>query len=76
MKKYYFITYQAKCNNYESKSIHGAIATFNDVINVSPMQFLKERRSFEELDNTFINHSVTNILEITKEEFEEFELEF
>lgn len=67
--KYYFITYSAK-----SASGH---SVWNDVINCSPMKFIKDTEEAEgKGSKVYYDFIVTNTLEITKSEFEEFELEF
>ena len=76
MKKYYFITYEAMCNTKLARRSYGIKTKFNDVIDISPMKFLQDAKALEDYNSSFTDHVITNTLEITKEEFEEFELEF
>ena len=68
--KYYFITYQAT-------NRQGSVSTWNQVINESPMKFIKDVESYEQIDsNTYYNFLVLNTFEIAEEEFKEFEDHF
>lgn len=64
--KYYFITYQAKNRG-------GGKSTWNQVIDTSPMHFINH---IEMLDSTHYCFVVLNTLEITKDEFDEYEDKF
>jgi len=66
--KYYFITYQAT-NKQGTKS------TWNQVINMSPMRFIKDVEKAE-ISGIYHGFVVLNTCEISKEEFEEFEGHF
>lgn len=71
--KHYFVTYQASNKD-------GSISIWNDVINESPMEFIKkiekiEKREYEG-SNTYKNFVVINTCEITEEEYEKFRFEF
>ena len=68
--KYYFITYQAT-------NRQGSVSTWNQVINESPMKFIKDIVSYEQMDsNTYDNFVVLNTFEISEEEFKEFKDHF
>jgi len=67
-KKHYFITYQA-VNRQGSKSI------WNQVINTSPMLFIKAVEEGEK-SGTYYNYVVINTCEITKEDYEKFKDRF
>ena len=65
--KYYFITYQAT-------NRQGSVSIWNQVINKSPMKFIKHIQSVEENgSNTYHNFCVLNTCEISKEDFSEFD---
>lgn len=70
-KKYYFITYQAK-------NRQGSISIWNCVIDVSPMEFIKNIEFCElEGDNTYyFNFVVLNTCEISEAEFKNFNNKF
>jgi hypothetical protein len=68
--KYYFITYQAT-------NRRGSVSIWNDVINESPMKFIKDIESYEQKGrNTYYNFVVLNTCEISEEEFNEFDGHF
>lgn len=68
--KYYFITYQAT-------NRQGSVSIWNDVINKSPMKFIKDIQKTEEKgSNTYYNFVVLNTCEISDEEFDEFDGHF
>ena len=68
--KYYFITYQAT-------NRQGYASIWNDVINKSPMKFIKDIQKTEEKgSNTYYNFVVLNTCEISEEEFNEFDGHF
>lgn len=68
--KYYFITYQAT-------NRQGSVSIWNDVINKSPMKFIKDIQKTEEKgSNTYYNFVVLNTCEISDEEFNEFDGHF
>lgn len=68
--KYYFITYQAT-------NRQGSVSIWNDVINTSPMKFIKDIQKTEEKgSNTYYNFVVLNTCEISDEEFNEFDGHF
>lgn len=68
--KYYFITYQAT-------NRQGSVSTWNQVINESPMKFIKHVQSVEENgSNTYYGFVVLNTCEISEEEFNEFDGHF
>lgn len=70
-KKYYFITYQA--NNKQG----GHTSIWNQVIDISPMEFIKNTIEVEEAGSrTYYNFVVINTCEITKKEFEKYCLRF
>ena len=64
--KYYFITYQAT-------NRQGSVSIWNDVINESPMKFIKDiQKTEEEGSNTYYNFVVLNTCKISENEFNEF----
>lgn len=68
--KYYFITYQAT-------NRQGSVSIWNDVINESPMKFIKDIQKIEEKgSNTYYNFVVLNTCEISEEEFNQFDGHF
>lgn len=68
--KYYFITYQAN-------SRPGSVSIWNQVINESPMNFIKSVQVFEENGrNTYRNFVIINTCEISENEYNEFKVEF
>lgn len=68
--KYYFITYQAT-------NRQGSVSIWNDVINESPMKFIKDIQKTEEKgSNTYYNFVVLNTCEISEDEFNEFDGHF
>lgn len=68
--KYYFITYQAT-------NRQGSVSIWNDVINTSPMKFIKDIQKTEEKgSNTYYNFVVLNTCEISDEEFNDFDGHF
>ena len=70
--KYYFVTIQAK-NKYGDKSL------WNLAIDISPMQYsLDSKKSEEDREGGpfYTNFIILNTLEITKEEYEKYCLEF
>lgn len=68
--KYYFITYQAK-------NRQGTDSIWNQVINLSPMKFIKDIESYEQKgSNTYYNFVVLNACEISEDEFNEFDGHF
>lgn len=71
--KYYFITYQATSRS-------GINSTWNQVIDRSPMAFIKMISDIEKngvnKGHTYINFVIINTCEITKEEFNEFDGRF
>lgn len=70
MKKYYFITYQA--NNRQ-----GSVSIWNQVIDQSPMEFIKQVQQTEEKgSNTYYNFVVINTCEISKADFEAYDGHF
>lgn len=70
MKKYYFITYQAT-------NRQGSVSTWNQVINESPMKFIKAIESNEQRGgNVYYNFVVLNTCEISEDEFNEFNGQF
>jgi hypothetical protein len=61
--KYYFITYQAT-------NKQGSVSIWNQVINKSPMEFIRSIQDTEEKgSNTYHNFVVINTLEISENEF-------
>lgn len=68
--KYYFITYQAT-------NKQGSISIWNQVINESPMKFIKRVESVEVSGiGTYYNFVVINTCEISEDEFKEFNNHF
>jgi len=68
--KYYFITYQAT-------NRQGSVSIWNNVINKSPMKFIKDIQKTEEKgSNTYYNFVVLNTCEISDGEFNEFDGHF
>lgn len=68
--KYYFITYQAE--NYR-----GSTSTWNQVIEDSPMKFIKHVSDVEERGSkTYHNFVVINTCEISKDEYDEYHGQF
>ena len=68
--KYYFITYQAT-NGL------GSVSIWNDVIDESPMTFIKRVQGVEENgSNTYKNFLVINTCEISKQEFNAYDGHF
>jgi hypothetical protein len=68
--KYYFITYQAT-------NKQGSISIWNQVINESPMKFIKHVENVEKNgSNTYYNFVVLNTIEISEDEFKEFNNHF
>jgi hypothetical protein len=68
--KYYFITYKAR-------NRQGSDSTWNDVINTSPMKFIKEVEQAEkESRDVYFDFVVLNTCEISEEEFNEFDGHF
>ena len=64
--KYYFITYQAT-------NRQGTDSIWNQVINTSPMEFIKGIEASEYVgSNTYYNFVVLNTCEISEDEFNEF----
>ena len=70
--KYYFIAYGAKHTS------DGEHEVWNDVIAVSPMEFIKdvEKTAQESGNENYRDYVVLCVLEITKEEFEKFDGHF
>lgn len=66
--KYYFITLQA--TNRE-----GSVSIWNQVINESPMKFIKRVQSTVER-NQYYGFVVLNTCKISKEDFQEFKDQF
>lgn len=68
--KYYFITYQAT-------NRQGTDSIWNQVINVSPMKFIKDIELYEQKgSNNYYNFVVLNTCEISEEQFKEFDGHF
>lgn len=68
--KYYFITYQAT-------NRQGSVSIWNEVINETPMKFIKGIQKTEEKgSNTYYNFVVLNTCEISEDEFNEFDGHF
>lgn len=68
--KYYFIAYQATNKD-------GDIGVWNDVINDSPMNFIKNIQTVEENGSrTYHGFVIINACEISREEFEQFKGRF
>jgi hypothetical protein len=69
MKKYYFITYQAKSQ--------GSISTWNQVIDKSPMRFIKDIQEVEENGgNRYRDFVVINTCKISEDDFIYFKDKF
>lgn len=69
--KYYFITYQASCRGTSSPVM------WHDVIDESPMKFIKDVERIEESgDNRYYNFRIINTLEISRDEYDEYKYEF
>jgi hypothetical protein len=65
--KYYFITYQATSRN------GGSVSIWNCVIDESPMKFIKDIEETEEnLGSVYCNFVMLNTLEISKDEYNEW----
>jgi len=61
--KYYFITYQAT-------NRQGSVSIWNQVINQSPMEFIKKAQEIEgKGSNTYYNFVVINTCEISENDF-------
>ncbi len=72
--KYYFITYQGTSI---SNDMNSSVSTWNQVIKVSPMAFIKKVQEAEEKGSrTYYNFVVINTCEITEKEFNEFDGHF
>jgi hypothetical protein len=70
MKKYYFITYQASNRD-------GSISTWNQVIDISPMQFIKGVSEYEEMNSgNYISFRVINTCEISLVDYIEYKDRF
>ena len=68
--KYYFITYQAT-------NRQGIDSIWNQVINVSPMKFIKHVQEVEERgSNTYYNFVVINTCEISEDDFNSYDGRF
>lgn len=68
--KYYFITYQAT-------NRQGSISTWNEVINESPMSFIKRVSATEYSGSrTYNSFVVINTCEISEEEYNEYKGHF
>ena len=70
--KYYFITYQATNNS-------GSISKWNQVIDTSPMEFIKKIEAAEEGATPYRNYRsfvVINTCEISVDDFNKYEDEF
>ena len=68
--KYYFITYQAT-------NMQGSISIWNQVINVSPMKFIKDVEETEHLGSrTYHDFVVINTCKISKKEFQKYDGQF
>lgn len=65
MMKYYFITYQAK-------NRIGEVSFWNQVIKVDPMCFILSNN----VDKNYHSFVVTNTLEITEQQYEEYSEKF
>jgi len=68
MKKYYFITYQAK-------NIDGDISIWNQVTYLSPMEFIKDIENHER-SGTYDYFRVINTCEISLDDYLKFKDEF
>ena len=64
--KYYFITYLAH------RATENGTGVWNTVIDTSPMEFILQ----QEDDRYWWNYVITNVHEITKEEFDEYKNRF
>jgi len=72
MRKYYFITYQAKSRNFQPQ-----ITYWNDVTDLSPMQFILDVIKIEKNgDDNWINFVVTFAMEISVEDYNKFKGNF
>ena len=68
--KYYFITYQAT-------NKQGSVSIWNQVINQSPMKFIKHVQEVEENgSNTYYNFVVINTCEISEDDFNTYDGHF
>ena len=68
--KYYFITYQAK-------SRQGPVQIWNQVINQSPMEFIKHAQEADENGgNFYYNFVVINTCEISEDDFNTYDGHF
>lgn len=68
--KYYFITYQATNRD-------GRVSIWNDVIDTSPMKFIKDVEHDEEQeDGAHRNFVVINTCEISEDEFKTYDKMF
>ena len=68
--KYYFITYQAK-------DIRGTVSVWNEVIDISPMEFILKVESVEEAGSQYYRQfAVTNTCEISQEDFNKHKGQF
>ena len=70
--KYYFITYQATNNS-------GSVSKWNQVIDTSPMEFIKKVEAAEERATPYRNYRsfvVINTCEISVEDYNKFEDQF
>lgn len=68
--KYYFITYQAT-------NRQGSVSIWNQVINQSPMKFIKHVQEVEERgSNTYHNFVVINTCEISEDDFKSYDGRF
>ena len=69
--KYYFVTLQAKSRS-------GDIQYWNDVINISPMQYVTDNIEAEENASisSYYDYCITNTLEISEEEYNKWKNEF
>jgi hypothetical protein len=66
LSQYYFITYQAK-------NRQGSISVWNQVIDISPMEFIKHVEEVEvKSSNTYYNFVVMNTCKIQKDEFDKY----
>lgn len=68
MKKYYFLTYQARSR------VDWEIYTWNDVTGVSPIQYIKDAILYEnESENPNYTHfAITFCMEISNDEYEKW----
>jgi len=68
--KYYFITYQGSNRD-------GSVSIWNDVIDISPMEFIKNITATEKIgSNTYYNFVILNKCKISKKEFKKYKLQF